>query len=91
MSLDQSPLPFNCSLCVQRKQAAQIDELKSTIAVLTAEVAKLRAAIAKQQQPLAVRPNANENVSKWSDIVALRARDRHICKIAQLPAVRTEQ
>ena len=33
-SLDQSPLPFNCSLCVQRKQAAQIDELKSTIAVL---------------------------------------------------------
>ena len=88
MSLDQSPLPFNCSLCVQRKQAAQI---KSRIAVLTAEVAKLRAAIAKQQQPLAVRPNANDNVSKWSDIVALRARDRHICKIAQLPAVRTEQ
>ena len=73
-SLDQSPLPFNCSLCVQRKQAAQIDELKSTIAVLTAEVAELREAMAKQQQPLAVRPNANDNVSKWSDVVARRAR-----------------
>ena len=73
-SLDQSPLPFNSSLCVQRKQAAQIDELKSTIAVLTAEVAELRAAMAKQQQPLAVRPNANDNVSKWSDVVARRAR-----------------
>ena len=43
-SLDKSPLPFNCSLCVQRKQAALIDDLKSTNAALTAEVAELRAA-----------------------------------------------
>ena len=73
-SLDQSPLPFNCSLCVQRKQAAQIDELKSMIAVLTAEVAELRAAMAEQQQPVPVRPNINDNVSRWSDVVTRRPR-----------------
>ena len=48
-SLDQSQLSFNCSLCVQRKQAALIDELKSTIAALTAEFSELCTAIAEKQ------------------------------------------
>ena len=76
-SLDKSPLPFNCSLCVQRKQAALIDDLKSTIAVLTAEVAELRAALAEQQQP--VQDNSSDNDrSKWSDVVTRRPRRRPV-------------
>ena len=47
-SLELPPLPFNCSLHVQRKQAALIDELKSTIAALTAEFSELRTAIAEK-------------------------------------------
>ena len=71
-SLDQSPLPFNCSLCVQSKQAAIIDELKSTTAALAAEVAELRAVASAQQQP-----NSNDNNQrKWSDVVARRPRRR---------------
>ena len=75
-SLDQSPLPFNCSLCVQRKQAAIIDELKSTIAALTAEVAELRSAVSVQQLE-------NNDQSKWSDVVARRPRRPRIATRSQ--------
>ena len=44
-SLEKSPLPFNCSLCVHQKQAAMIEEMKSTITALTAEVRELRTAL----------------------------------------------
>ena len=47
-SLELPPLPFNRSLHVQRKQAALIDEIKSTNAALAAEVAEVRTAIAEQ-------------------------------------------
>ena len=67
---EQSPLPFNCSLCVQRKQATTIEELKSTIAALTEEVTELRSALAN------VESNVTANVQrKWSDVVA-RSRPR---------------
>ena len=75
-SLDQSPLPFNCSLCIQRKQAAIIDELKSTIAALTAEVAELRSAVSVQQLE-------NNDQSKWSDVVARRPRRPRIATRSQ--------
>ena len=75
-SLDQSPLPFNCSLCVQRKQAAITDELKSTIAALTAEVAELRSAVSVQQLE-------NNDQSKWSDVVARRPRRPRIATRSQ--------
>ena len=70
-ALDQSPLPFNCSLCVQNKQATLINDLKNSIAVLTAEVAELRAALAAQQQPTQASLNATDG-SKWTDVVARR-------------------
>lgn len=68
--LDQSPLPFNCSLCVQRKQAAIFDELKFTIAALTAEVAELRSTVSAQQHA----KTDDSDKCKWSDVVARRPR-----------------
>ena len=73
-SFKQSLLLFNCSLCVQRKQTATIEELKSTIVALTAEMAKLRAALATQQHP--VENNDANDQCKWSDVVA-RTRTRN--------------
>lgn len=65
-SLVKSPLPFNCSLCVQQKQAAMIDEMKSTIAALTAEVRELRTAL----QSTTVRAEAgSDNSTAWSEVV----------------------
>ena len=51
-SLKSSPLPFNCSLCVPRTQAALIEELKAKITALTAEVAELRARTETPSPPM---------------------------------------
>ena len=72
-ALDQSPLPINCSFCVQNKQASLINDLKNAVAVLTAEVAELRAALAaQQQQPGQANPSDNDGICKWTDVVARR-------------------
>ena len=43
--LEESPEPFHCYFCAQRKQAAIIEEMKNTISCLTAEIAELRVAL----------------------------------------------
>lgn len=65
-SLINSPLPYNCSLCVQQKQAAMIDKMKSTIAALTAESGELRTAL----QSATVRAEVgSDNSTAWSKVV----------------------
>ena len=43
--LEESPEPFHCYLCAQRKQATTIEEMKNTISCLTAEIVELRATL----------------------------------------------
>ena len=65
--LVKSPLPFNCSLCVQKKQAAMIEEMKSTIAALTAEVSELRTAL--QATTVTSEPGSGDSSTVWSKVV----------------------
>ena len=44
-ALQKSPLPFICLICFQLKQKALIDDMKSQITALTAEVGELRNAM----------------------------------------------
>ena len=67
-SLGDSPLPFNCSVCIQLKQAAVIDEMKSAIAALTAEVSELRAvlqATTSAMQPPTIVEQCRVRTRKW--------------------------
>ena len=62
------------SLCVQQKQAAMIDKMKSTIAALTAESGELRTAL----QSATVRAEVGSNNSTaWSKVVRRESAHTH--------------
>ena len=71
-SLGKSPLPFSCSICVQLKQAAEIDEMKSTIAALTAEVNELRAALQATTSPTDNQGAIGTVQNSYSEVVRRR-------------------
>lgn len=68
-SLEKSPLPFSCSICVQLRQAAEIDEMKSTIAALTAEVNELRAALQATTSPAGIPGAIGAVQNSFSEVV----------------------
>ena len=73
-SLGESPLPFNCSICTQRKQAIVINELKSTIAVLRAEIVELSAAVRRCQAHQQTGAYPNDERMKWTEVATRRSR-----------------
>lgn len=75
--LETSPSPYYCCLCTQLKQAAIIEEMRGTIASLTAEVIELRATIESRKATRESMQTTNSNVEdssrtngrSWSEVV----------------------
>ena len=74
--LEESPEPFCCYLCVQLKHAALVEEMKSTIASLTAEVVELRATLeseATRSSPggqVQTSSGASQTIGRsWTEVV----------------------
>ena len=75
--LETSPSPYYCCLCTQLKQAAIIEEMRGTIASLTAEVVELRATIESRKAANESVQTTNSNVEdssrtngrSWSNVV----------------------
>ena len=69
-ALQNSPLPFLCSLCVQTKHSETIEELKATITALKEEVKELHVAL---ESSTSAKPGSetagNESNSEWTDVV----------------------
>ena len=73
-ALQDSPLPFLCSLCVQTKHSATIEELKGTIAALREEVKQLHAALECSTVNSAMAKSTGEVVGnpekpEWTNVV----------------------
>ena len=97
-SLEKSPLPFNCSLCVQKSQTALIEELKSAIVKLTAEVTELRGALKVQKEsqvPSTLQRVGPENRGnrdnrrKWTEVVGHSSRRQNATSKRTKPAPKT--
>ena len=69
-ALQDSPLPFLCSLCVQAKYSETIEELKATITALKEEVKELHVAL---ENSTSAKPGSetagDESNSEWTDVV----------------------
>ncbi len=69
--LEESPAPYFCYLCTQLKQAAAIEEMRGTIACLTAKMVELCAAL-EYQKPTNSTQTMNSNKEDgrpWSEVV----------------------
>ena len=63
--LEESPEPFQCCFCAQRKQAAIIEEMKNTITCLTAEIVELRATL-NRVAVLTTKPCHRLELAQWT-------------------------
>ena len=82
--LENSPSPYYCYLCAQLKQTATIEEMKGTIASLSAEIVELRAALESQKATNESTQTTTSNVEdgsrtngrSWSEVVRRGNRPR---------------
>ncbi len=74
-ALQDSTLPFLCSLCVQTKHSETIEELKATIAALREEVKELHGALERSNPAKLTSETVDEPKSEWTTVVQ-RTRQR---------------
>ena len=74
-ALQDSPLPFLCSLCVQTKHSEAIEEMKATIAALREEVKELHVALERSAPAKPTSETSCESKSEWTNVVK-RTRQR---------------
>ena len=74
-ALQDSPLPFLCSLCVQTKHSEAIEEMKATIAALREEVKELHVALERSAPAKPTSETSGESKSEWTNVVK-RTRQR---------------